>query len=244
MLKEITIGLLQRLLGFETYLFRFAQFKIRTLRGDAREKDFFVFLRTLPDDGVVLDVGANIGVMAFHLSRHVRRGEVVAFEPVPHNVAVLHRVIERYGLGNVRVEACALGDREGTVEMVMPVEHGARRHGLSHVVHAGVPDRNRGPRFSVPMRRLDDFAFGPRVTAIKIDVENFESFVLAGGEATLRKHRPVLYVELWPNENRTRCLALLESLGYHAFVCEGDRETPYAPERHRQQNFVFRCGGS
>ncbi len=191
-------------------------------------------MQAIPEDGLVLDIGANLGVMTVHLSRHVRRGRVVAFEPMSENLAVLRRVIGRYGLANVQVEACALGDREGAAEMVLPVEHGARRHGLSHVVHDSIGERNEGLRRSVPMRRLDDFGFAmaPGPAAIKIDVENFEWFVLEGGLATLRAHRPMLYVELWENENRTRCLELLTGLGYEASVCEDGR------------NFIFRSVGS
>src|SRR6187399_475644 len=133
--KELTLSLLQRLLGFENYLELFGRYKVRTLRLDPRERDFFTFLALLPESGLVLDVGANLGVMTVHLSRHVHRGEVIAFEPMPSNLAVLRRVVERYRLNNVRVEECALGDHDGEALMVMPVEFGARRHGLSHVVH-------------------------------------------------------------------------------------------------------------
>lgn len=244
LLKQWTLALLQGLLGFETYLQLFARFKIRTLHADPRERDFLAFLRSIPEDAFVLDVGANLGVMTAHLSRRLRRGAVVAFEPVPENLAVLRRVIAERRLDNVRVEACALGDRDGTAEMVMPVERGARRHGLSHVVHPTIAERNEGRRLTVAMRRLDGFTFSSRVAAIKLDVENFERFVLEGALATLRRDRPALYVELWPNENRKRCLEILAGLGYRAFVCESGRETPYDPERHARQNFIFRSAGS
>ena len=245
-MKEAVLSLLQHILGFENYLYLFGWYKIRTLHRDRRERDFFTFLSMIPDHGVVLDIGANLGVMTVHLSRHVRRGEVVAFEPVPSNVAILRRFVARYRLANVRVEECALGDREGSVQMVLPVERGARRHGLSHVVHETITERNEGQHFSVPMRRLDDFASlwsgdsKPPVTGIKMDVENFERFVIEGAMETLRVHRPLLYIELWPNENRRRCLELLNGLGYQAFVCEHGRLTPFEPDRHAQQNFIFR----
>ncbi|MEN9442625.1 MAG: hypothetical protein RLZ33_2702, partial [Bacteroidota bacterium] len=56
-------------MGFRTYLYVFAIFKIKTLRSDSKEKDFFHFLSLLEDGkGAVLDVGANIGIMTVHLA--------------------------------------------------------------------------------------------------------------------------------------------------------------------------------
>ena len=245
-MKALALSVLQRLLGFENYLDLFGRYKTRTLHRDPKERDFFTFLRLLPEEGVVLDIGANLGVMTVHLSRHVHRGRIIAFEPMPVNLAILQGFVQRYRLTNVQVEACALGDREGTADMVMPVEAGARRHGLSHVLHETIAERNEGLRVSVPMRRLDDFGLGrsqdpsSRVHGIKMDVENFEWFVLKGAMETLRLHRPVLYVELWPNENRRRCFELLGELGYEVLVCEGGHLAPYEPGRHAQQNFIFR----
>ena len=243
-MKEVVLALLQRLFGFERYLYLFARFNIATLRFDRRERDFLVFLQSLPGEGTVLDIGANIGIMTAHLARHVRNGEVVAFEPMPENHRVLRRIVDRLRLRNVRIEACALGDAEGTVEMVMPVERGALRHGLSHVVHASITERNEGRRLTASLRRLDDFAFLPpatRITGIKMDVENYEAFVLEGAVETLRTHRPLLYIELWANENRTRCLERLAQLGYRTFVCERGALVSYDPARHPQQNFIFRA---
>lgn len=243
-MKKAIIFLLQRLLGFRKYLFVFAKYKVRNLRSDRKEKDFFAFLKLLPSDGIVLDIGANIGIMTVHLAQHVKSGKVVAFEPMPDNLQTLNRIIAHYQLSNVQVEACALGDHEGTVEMVMPVEGGARRQGLSHVVHESITERNEGLKFTVPLRTLNGYDFAkadqPRITGIKMDVENFEQFVLEGAKELLARHQPVLYIELWDNENRYRCFDILRSLGYGIFVNEEEQLVVFDPKRHLKQNFVFK----
>ena len=43
--------------------------------------------------------------------------------------------------------------------------------------------------------RLDDYTF-PRVDLVKIDVEGAEREVLEGAEETLKKHHPMVYVEV------------------------------------------------
>lgn len=236
--------ILQRLVGFETYLYSFAWYKVRTLRRDKQERDFFHFLELLPDDGIVLDVGANIGIMTVHLARQAKRGRVIAFEPVPDNFNTLKRVITRFKLTNVTLERYALGDHEGSVEMVVPVERGVKQQGLSHVLHESITERNEGQRLTVPLRKLDSFSFAreptPRVTGIKIDVENFESFVLEGAKELLRQHKPLMYVELWHNENRRRCFEIVRALGYEVYVSEGQELRRFDPALHGKRNFVFR----
>ena len=52
------------------------------------------FARSVPPDGVVWDIGANVGLYTLAAARAVgRRGLVVAFEPVPENLAYLRRHI-------------------------------------------------------------------------------------------------------------------------------------------------------
>jgi hypothetical protein len=74
-------------------------------------------------------------------------------------------------------------------------------------------------RFTVPMRRLDDFAFAD-VTAIKLDAEGAEYEILRGARETLLRCRPVLTLEV---EERHRAgstyavPAFLDALGYDVF---------------------------
>lgn len=242
-MKNEIKALLQTALGYERYLRCFAWFKSRTLQWDARERDFFQFLERVPRDGVVLDIGANLGFLSVRLARHVKRGgRVIAFEPMPENVRVLRWLLRRCGVHNVEVYPWALGDSNGSASMVLPVRGRARQQGLGHVVGAtGEPDA--GIQFEVPVRRLDDVAqvSGPwvRVAAIKMDVENFEQHVLRGALRLLRRDRPLVYLELWDNANRDACFAIAARLGYAVRVCVDDQLVEFDPARHAHGNFFF-----
>jgi FkbM family methyltransferase len=242
-MKNAVKYILHKLLGFKNYLFVFSLFKIYTLKRDKNEKDFFVFLSLIPDNTIVLDIGANIGIMTAHLARSIKGSEVFAFEPMPNNIEAFKRIVNFFKLGNVRLFEIALGNTEGQAEMVMPVINAVRMQGLSHVVHSSIPENNEGERFTVPLYKLDTLPalqnLTQRISAIKIDVENFEYFVLDGARHIIAMHKPVVYAELWDNDNRKQCFQLFEELYYTAFVANGEKLIKYEADKHKTQNFIF-----
>jgi FkbM family methyltransferase len=241
-MKTFIKYLLHTFLGFRNYLFLFSRYKIYTLRKDKNESDFFYFLKMLPPEGTVLDIGANIGIMTVHLARNARR-KVIAFEPMPHNLEALRRVIAFFRLENIQVIDCALGNENGSTEMIMPMIGPVRMQGLSHVVHDSIRSEGPGERIRTRLRTLDslpELKGAGSVAGIKMDVENFEYYVLDGGKELLRSQHPLLYIELWDNENRENCFRLLKELGYSAFVVEQGRLVPFANQQ--KQNFIFRAG--
>ncbi len=239
-MKKIVQSVLQKLLGFRRYLIFFAWFKIKTLRRDNKEKDFFFFLELLPEDATVLDIGANIGIMTVHIAKKCVKGHVHAIEPIPENFSTLDSIVKRFHLSNVSLHNYALGVETGELKMVMPEVENVKMQGLSHAVHESITEYNEGQFYTVPVYTLDGLkkSFGT-VRGIKIDVENFEYFVFKGGENMLREDRPVVYCELWDNENRDNCFALFRKLGFSIQVLNDGMLESYDPERHQTQNFFF-----
>lgn len=239
-MKNLTKYFLQKIFGFGNYLFLFSLFKIKTLKTDRNEKHFFHFLSLIPENSNVLDIGANLGIMTVHLARKVKNGTVFAFEPVPDNLKILQRIISHFNLRNVKIFDCALGEKNEKIKMVMPVVDAVKMQGLSHVVHSEIKDFNEGNFFSVDCMRLDDISEiqNEKFAAIKIDVENFEYFVLKGGEKIISKNRPLIYIELWENENRKRCFDFFSQLNYSVNVVENGKMKKFDSAHHKQQNFI------
>jgi FkbM family methyltransferase len=240
--------ILQHLLGFKNYLFVFSLFTIYRLKWDKNEKDFLLFLGLIPDGGIVLDIGANIGIMTTHLARKLKRTVIYAYEPIPQNLETLKRICRHFRLKNVKIKEKALGDHTGSVEMVMPVIQSVKMQGLSHVIHENVAADDTGITYSVVLDTLDnekDF-FEPRskVTAIKMDVENFEYYVLKGASNLLKHHSPIVYCELWDNENRQASMQLMQDLGYTIHVVISGKLESFDKRVHHTQNFIFLPAGS
>ncbi len=240
-MKTAVKFILQKILGFSTYLYVFALFVIVKIRWDKKENDFFHFMKLIPEGGVILDLGANIGVTAYHLAKRFPQSRIFAFEPLEANFSVLKRIQNRFKIKNIQLFPVAVGASDGSIEMVMPVIRNVPMHGLSHVVDT--TNDESGIHHSVPMIALDTMSElqgeSQRITAMKIDVENYEYFVLKGAEKLIEKHRPIIYCELWDNENRHQCVDFLTGMGYTANVLYQKQLVPANSGLIEKHNFFF-----
>jgi FkbM family methyltransferase len=188
---------------------------LRIINGTYEREQTRLFQEHIRPGATVLDVGAHVGyytVLAAVLAGE--SGRVHAFEPNPANAEFLRRHVRINALGNVRVEQAAVSDRAGTARFDF-----GTGSGTGHLADAGA--------LEVRTLRLDDHcaehALAP--TAIKIDVEGAETAVLAGGRATLGRHRPVLFLSTHGAEVHKACLAFLRGLGYRVSpILGGDVE--------------------
>ncbi|MBT6236472.1 MAG: FkbM family methyltransferase [Bacteroidetes bacterium] len=230
---------LQRIFGYDTYLWYFTLYKLKILKSDKNENDFFHFLSLIQPDGVALDIGANLGLMSYYLAKQTK--ETIAFEPMPNNYRVVQKVKQRYALNNLTLLTNALGNENKTIQLVLPIVDGVKKQGLSHVVDDKMEEFNDGSLFETDCKRLDDMAAfaNKQIDAIKIDVENFEYEVFLGAENLLKRCKPIIYCELWDNQNRQDCFQYLNGLGYNTMVLQnGKLETIQSNPSHIQ-NFFF-----
>ena len=216
-------------------------YKIRTLKSDSKEKDFFQFMDEISvDGGEILDIGANVGIMTYHLSKKFPNKRILAVEPMPSNFVVLKKITEKYNLKNVELIPLAVGENKRELDMVLPIDKKVRMQGLAHVVHESIEGLGKGDIVTVSCDTIDSIAGQTRIAGIKMDIENFEYFALKGAQKILMRDRPIVYLELWENENRTNCFRLLEELDYQAFVCHHKELVKYNPQIHKKQNFIFK----
>jgi FkbM family methyltransferase len=175
-------------------------------------------LRKERGDGViVLDCGANIGVMTVEWARHmIGWGAVLAVEPQEPVFYALCGNIALNNLPNARALNAAVGRGDG--EIKVPAlnfnVHGSYGSlGLmgGHPNDVGqVPDR----AYLIPLRKIDDIVPDPqRVDFIKLDVEGMELDALQGASKTIARCRPVLLVEHLKND-KGQLRSAIAGLGY------------------------------
>ncbi|MFM8613808.1 MAG: FkbM family methyltransferase, partial [Alphaproteobacteria bacterium] len=158
------------------------------------------FHRLLHRPGTLVDIGAHDGLLTIPLAL-LPGSRVLAFEPLPSAFARLQAALRAAFGGAPDHVAChhlALGDHQGSITLAMPVLDGVAQEQWASTAKdyaAHVSARVSVERFTVPMRRLDDFALN-EVTAIKLDAEGAEYEILRGARETLRRCRPVLTLEV------------------------------------------------
>jgi FkbM family methyltransferase len=241
-MKNLAKYILQTILGYRTYLFVFAKFKIRNIEKDKKEKDFFAFLDEIKGEGDLLDVGANIGIMTYHMSKRFPQRKTLAIEPMPSNIEVLMRIIEKFNLENVDLIPMAVGDKEDEeIKMILPRQGKVKLQGLSHVKHDSITEWNEGEEYTVLSSTLDKLLAEHTIAGIKMDIENYEFFALKGAQTLLERDKPLVYLELWENENRDKCFEFLNSLGYKAFIASDSGLLEFDDSIKNKQNFIFKA---
>jgi FkbM family methyltransferase len=231
---------LQKLLGFEKFLYTFSLFTIHRMRVGIFNKEFKYFLNLMPEDGNILDLGSNIGITAVPIARRVCRGRVLCFEPIPMHIKTLRKITTHFHLSNVEIFETALGEANGELLMVMPVFCKVKFQGFSHVVEKD-PDKKKGDLFTVPVQRLDSLQALQKINkinAIKIDVENFEYPVLQGAEELIMRFKPIIYCELWNDEKRFLTINYLKNkFGYQVKVFKKNKLEEFTGQA--ASNFFF-----
>lgn len=155
----------------------------------------------LPERGVFVDCGANVGVFTLAAALRVGvDGHVVAFEPDPRTRSVLGENLRRHGVAE-RVEIRSEAAGASRTRLRFNQYDNDVVSGLGPAPEQHYPGTLINNEF-VDVVPLDDAVEGS-VDMVKIDVEGFEPAVLAGATALLaRSPNATLIVELNPTSLR------------------------------------------
>jgi FkbM family methyltransferase len=175
--------------------------------GEFSQGELDLFTHFIGAGAIVLDIGANIGAHTIPIAQLVGSGGVVvAFEPQPtlHKILCANLVLN--SIPNVLTYAMALGDCEG--ECLIPVLDYSQSNNFGGI---GMDMVEEGE--AVPLSKLDAFQL-ERVDFIKLDVEGFESKVLAGAIDTIARCRPIMYIENDRAEKSAELIQRCFDMGY------------------------------
>jgi FkbM family methyltransferase len=197
---------------------------------EAAERRLLVGL--MPEGGVALDVGANLGWYTVRLARRAgASGRVHAFEPAAASFGLLETNLHLNGVGaSVAPHRIALGESSGEVTLYTPALTGSVA-ASQRPLFADEPQEIE----TCPAETLDAFVERQSIDAValvKCDVEGGELAFLKGARATLESRRPILMVELlrkWsavygyhPND----AAGLLAGIGFDCYAIAGPTLAP------------------
>jgi len=142
----------------------------------------------VPNDGVFLDVGANVGYFSqYAAARPGFHGHVHSFEPVAETFQELQEKVHIFHREKIiTCHQIAASDQPGTAKIEYhPKDPGQNR------INDEIEDGE-----IVQKAPLDSIGF-ERVDFIKMDVEGHEAQALKGAEALIKAHRPFIFFEHW-----------------------------------------------
>jgi FkbM family methyltransferase len=172
----------------------------------------------VPEDAVIYDLGANIGLYSLVFAAN-RRRRVVAFEPFDQALVYLRHNIRENGFDNIEVHAVVVTDRTGTCRFTYDPVTLYTSH-ISAVDEQGV---------NLACIDLDSYVRDsglPPPALVKIDVEGADLGVLAGMTRLLREHRPIVFLEGGIRDARGRIEAVprLRDMGYAIWNLDRTRQ--------------------
>lgn len=138
-------------------------------------------------------------IMRYFFSKFCN-AKVTTFEPQPAIFNILKKNLE---LNAVNAEPCnfALGEYEGKATIA--------KYDSSNTGATALMPTAEG---QLPIRSVDSLLYDD-VNFMKIDVEGFEESVLKGARETIKRNKPIIWIEIFP-QNYEKIAKLLEAYSY------------------------------
>ncbi len=159
-----------------------------------------------------IDVGAHIGVHTVYLAKLLKGKKVYAFEPQWNIRRQLETNLLLNGADNARVFAFALGARNSRGFMGLSPKNNTGGTCILVSGETNACSQKQDGQRAIEIRTLDSLAL-KNIGLIKMDVEGHELKVLKGAKATILRDKPVIFLEMFP-QNKSSVVAFLKKLNY------------------------------
>jgi FkbM family methyltransferase len=171
---------------------------IRYFPSDYESENFSFLKSAVEKNGVVLDIGAHIGLFSIIAAKTTgSNGKVFAFEPAPQTVKVLNQTISINQLENVVIPVnAAMGKEKGHITFFVSDTEADNSNSL-----ISYKEDRKLNGIEVELNTIDTFVAEnklSKVDFIKIDVEGAEYDTLRGGEQVFLQLRPAFILAIHP----------------------------------------------
>lgn len=152
-----------------------------------------IFFSLLPDDGVFIDIGANIGW--YSILAAMSGANVYAFEPMPETYQRLTRNIALNSVPQIKTFAVGLGEKRAAETFY----YHPNASGSSSRANLDYLEDGRTQAVNAMIDTLDRIACEERLERldlIKCDIEGAELFAFRGAVETIKRFRPFVICEM------------------------------------------------
>jgi len=170
---------------------------------------------SLPNDCVVLDAGANIGLLAIPIAQVVaaKNGQVHAYEAQRMMSYALAGATALNDIANLFIVNQALGEKEELLRAPAPDYGKPQDFGLFSLV-----EQKEDYPETIQTTTIDALQL-PRLDFLKVDIEGMEIQLLKGGKNTIHAHSPWCWIEYW-KVDINEIKAQFEGLDYQFYIMD------------------------
>jgi FkbM family methyltransferase len=165
-----------------------------------------------------VDIGANVGTWTLNL--HDKFRKVIAFEPFPAAHYALCQNLKLNGITNVHPSDMAVSDTNSMVDLTHFTTGG-------HSTLLGYPVAKDAGEYKGKLKvdsiRLDTYFTGYKrqIDMIKMDTEGSELDIIRGGLETIKKHEPILVIEIHDKSHVETIFDLLPDRAFEKYEWNG-----------------------
>jgi len=188
------------------------------------------FSELIPEDAIVLDVGAHVGGFSVVFGSCVKKGKVLAFEPNPKTFSVLEENAKNNPNFNIFPfnYAATTETKPYTFHYSDPNVYGNGMNGGNFNETESGEDAKRFHTYPVEVKGVNLYDFLVenykdelyKIKFIKTDTEGYDKEVLKTLEPLIKQNRPVLMVESFRNATKGEILDyynILKSFDYEIY---------------------------
>ncbi len=156
---------------------------------------------------IVLDVGANIGLISVALLKHNYFARALAFEPAPDNFRLLeHNVNQNYFKNRIRCFPFALSDKAATLALELSPDNSGDNRIRATQLHNSPPSdafhEHARRTIQVPVNTLDLMLAETRtpheqIALVWLDIQGHENQFFRGAEKFFTNHLTPVVSEFW-----------------------------------------------
>ena len=172
----------------------------------------------LPENAVIFDVGANVGIMSLHFAKKAPLGDVYAFEPTHFACQKLKKNLElnqdiAKNIQTIQSFVSSEEKKQDKIKAFSSWKINKEVGSDQHPVHGGKAMSTKG----VPTTTIDEFVKDrniARLDFIKIDTDGHEFEVLLGARAAIEKFKPQIIFELGQYVMEERGISFMDYEGF------------------------------
>lgn len=178
------------------------------------ENELLVLQMFINEQSVVFDVGANNGLYCYYFQEIIKVKEIHAFEPIPSLFNKLNKWFK-----NIYFYPFAISDTQISTSLRIPYIDSIRYETRAKLDDLKEENETNYKEIKISTHTLDKLFLSSlsKVDFIKIDIEGHELKAIHGARELIKKHHPILMIEIEARHHQTKILDVIfeiEALGY------------------------------